>query len=114
MSRRSALAALACAGRYKRGLRRLNRDTTFAVSPPPATAARWIPAPVQSAIDACGARGGSPFCSRHLAIFVTGSVYLKHRVTLEVEAGARITGSTDLRDYSTDTGSNPYYPEPID
>jgi polygalacturonase len=64
-------------------------------------------AAIQAAIDACSARraagvlvaGGS---------YVTGTIYLKSFVTLVVAPGAELLGSTDIRDYTTDTHANQY------
>ena len=46
--------------------------------------------------------------------FLTGTIYLKDHVKLHIDIGARVIGSSDMSQYGDDTGSNPYYPEPID
>jgi len=69
---------------------------------------------VQAAINTCNAAGGGVVYFPAGGNFLIGTVYLKSKVTLHVEARARITGSSDMLHYGTDTGINPYYPEPID
>src|SRR5580698_7233946 len=71
-------------------------------------------AAVQAAINACNAAGGGVVYFPAGGNFLIGTIYLKSKLTLHVEAGAQITGSTDMQQYGTDTGTNPYYPEPID
>lgn len=53
---------------------------------------------IQSAIDACAAKGGGTV---RLAsgTFLTGPIVLKSRITLEVDAGATLLGSQDQADY---------------
>ncbi|MGB7266086.1 MAG: glycoside hydrolase family 28 protein, partial [Terracidiphilus sp.] len=53
---------------------------------------------IQSAIDACAARGGGTV---RLAsgTFLTGPIVLKSRITLEVDSGATLLGSQDHADY---------------
>jgi len=53
---------------------------------------------LQSAIDACSAAGGGSVYI-HDGIFVTGTLELKDHVTLWVEAGSILRGSTDHGDY---------------
>ena len=53
---------------------------------------------IQSAIDACAAKGGGTV---RLAsgTFLTGPIVLKSHITLEVDAGATLLGSQDKADY---------------
>jgi hypothetical protein len=69
---------------------------------------------VQAAIDACNAGGGGLVYFPSGGTFLIGTIYLKNHVTLYVDENARLLGSTDISQYGTDTGLNPYYPEPID
>lgn len=55
-------------------------------------------AAIQRAIDACHAQGGGRVVARS-GTYLTGTVCLKSNVVLEVEAGARLQGSPDIRDY---------------
>ena len=52
---------------------------------------------IQSAIDACAAKGGTVLLKS--GIFLTGPIVLKSRITLEVDAGATLLGSQDRADY---------------
>ncbi len=54
--------------------------------------------PVQKAIDACHDNGGGTVYFPN-GIYRVGTIVLKSNVTLHLEAGAKILGSTDLRDY---------------
>ena len=69
---------------------------------------------VQVAINTCSGTGGGVVYFPARGNFLIGTIYLRSKVTLHVEAGAQITGSSDMLQYGTDTGTNPYYPEPID
>lgn len=53
---------------------------------------------IQSAIDACVQNGGGKVYL-HSGSFLSGTIYLKSNVTLYIEAGAVLLGSTDLKDY---------------
>ena len=53
---------------------------------------------IQAAMDAC-ARAGGGRVRLHNGAFLSGTLYLKSNVTLYVEAGAVLLGSTDLQDY---------------
>jgi polygalacturonase len=53
---------------------------------------------VQKAIDACHDNGGGTVYFPN-GIYRVGTIVLKSNVTLHLEAGAKILGSTDLRDY---------------
>ena len=61
---------------------------------------------IQSAIDACAAAGGGTV---HFpaGTYLTGTIYLKSHVRLEVEAGATLLGSTDIEDYPVNICSYP-------
>ena len=66
---------------------------------------------IQAAIDACGKHGhGRVFVKG--GKYVTGTIYLKDNVTLHIAAGAALLGSTNIRDYTTDTHKNMYKNEP--
>ncbi len=53
---------------------------------------------IQKAIDACAATGGG-MIAVPAGVFVTGSIWLKPGVGLELRKGAVLRGSTDLADY---------------
>ena len=63
-------------------------------------------AAINRAIDACTAAGGGMV---YLAggAFLTGTVILKSNVTLYIEAGATLLGSTDIDDYAPQPGPDP-------
>ena len=54
--------------------------------------------PIQKAIDACAEAGGGRVCLRG-GTFLSGTIRLKSNVTLCVEAGATLLGSTNIADY---------------
>ena len=56
---------------------------------------------IQAAIDACGRNGGGVVVVP-AGRYVTGTIKLKSKVTLEVAEGGEILGSKDLADYATD------------
>ena len=62
--------------------------------------------PIQKAIDAASRDGGG---IAHLppGIYLSGGIELKTNVTLHVEAGATLLGSTDIRDYPPHPGPKP-------
>ncbi len=62
---------------------------------------------VQKAIDKCSTAGGGTVLITS-GNFVVGTIYLKSDVTLRVEAGAAILGSTNIADYTTDTDRTMY------
>jgi polygalacturonase len=66
---------------------------------------------LQSAIDQCSASGGGTVlvAGGH---YVTGTLYLKSDVSLRIEAGAAILGSTRIADYATNTDRTMYRGEP--
>ncbi|NOZ56514.1 MAG: glycoside hydrolase family 28 protein [Calditrichaeota bacterium] len=53
---------------------------------------------IQRAVDSCAARGGGTVVFPAGA-YLTGTVVLRSHVTLQLEAGAKLLGSTNLRDY---------------
>jgi len=63
--------------------------------------------PLQAAIDKCSATGGGTVLATG-GRFVTGTFYLKNDVTLRVDSGAMILGSTNIADYTTDTDRTMY------
>ncbi len=62
---------------------------------------------IQKAIDNCSAAGGGKVILER-GSYVTGTLFLKSNVTLYVEAGAAILGSTNIADYATGTHRNMY------
>jgi Glycosyl hydrolases family 28 len=69
---------------------------------------------IQRAVDLCHDSGGGVVYFPSGGQFLTGTIYLKDHVKLHIDIGARVIGSSDMSQYGDDTGSNPYYPEPID
>ena len=59
-------------------------------------------AAIQKAINACHAAGGGRVVVP-AGVFLTGSVRLKSRVVLRIEAGATLRGSPDIREYGLET-----------
>lgn len=57
-----------------------------------------VTAPIQAAIDACSASGGGRVVLAKGA-YVSGTIDLKSGVMLQIAAGARLLGSTNLADY---------------
>ena len=53
---------------------------------------------IQAAVDACAERGGGTVRLRG-GTFLSGTIRLRSRVTLFIDAGAVLLGSTDLDDY---------------
>src|SRR6266496_5372693 len=66
---------------------------------------------LQAAIDKCNAAGGGTVLVAG-GRYVTGTLYLKSNVSLRVESGATIVGSTSIDDYTTDTDRTMYRGEP--
>jgi polygalacturonase len=62
---------------------------------------------LQAAIDKCSTAGGGTVLVAG-GKFVTGTFYLKNDVTLRVDSGAMILGSTNIADYTTDTDRTMY------
>ncbi len=63
---------------------------------------------IQAAIDDChNAGGGTVYL--HQGIFVSGTIYLKSNVTLQVEAGAVLRGSNNLDDFPIIPSKYPSY-----
>ncbi len=58
-------------------------------------------AAIQRAVDACHASGGGTVLVPP-GIYLTGTIYLKSRVTLHLRVGATLRGSTRRQDYNTD------------
>ena len=56
---------------------------------------------IQAAVDACTAAGGGTVIVPS-GVYVTGTIFLKSNLTLQLEAGAILRGSPDLGDYCTD------------
>jgi hypothetical protein len=69
---------------------------------------------IQAAVDSCHHSGGGVVYFPPGGQFLTGTIYLRDHVKLHIDLGARVIGSSDMSQYGDDTGSNPYYPEPID
>jgi polygalacturonase len=55
---------------------------------------------IQAAVDACAGRGGGTVLVP-AGVWVTGSVALKSKVSLRLEAGATLRGSSSIDDYPT-------------
>ena len=66
---------------------------------------------IQQAIDECSRDGGGTVIVRE-GQYVTGTIYLKDNVTVNVTGGAALLGSTNIDDYATDTHKNMYDGEP--
>lgn len=66
---------------------------------------------INAAIDACSRSGGGEVHLRP-GIYRSGSVVLKSNVTLFLEQGSTLLGSTDLRDYTDVAGSSKSGPNP--
>lgn len=66
---------------------------------------------LQCTIDTCAAQGGGRVILEGGA-FLTGTLYLKTGVYLEIEAEAVLLASPDIADYGTDTHHNRYRNEP--
>jgi len=64
---------------------------------------------IQAAIDACHASGGGRVVVPR-GVFTTGTIRLKSHVTLRVDAGARLVGSTNQADYPKDAGVCDWHP----
>ena len=63
-------------------------------------------AAINAAIDACTmAGGGMVYCSP--GKYLCGTVVLKSNVTLYLDAGAVILGSTNVKDYTAKAGPDP-------
>jgi polygalacturonase len=61
---------------------------------------------IQRAVDECtSAGGGTVYLSP--GVYLSGTVVLKENVTLRLESGATLLGSTDLADYRTQPGPPP-------
>lgn len=65
---------------------------------------------IQAAIDDCFQKGGGTVILEN-GTYISGTLYLKDRVTLRIEASARLLASPDIRDYGTDTHHNRYVNE---
>ena len=64
-------------------------------------------AALQKAIDECHASGGGRVLIAD-GNFVTGTLFLKSNVILQVETGATLSGSTSIRDYASNVFRNQY------
>ena len=67
---------------------------------------------VQAAIDACTNAGGGTVLIPSGRTVKTGTIFLKDYVTLHVENGAVLLGSSDIADYAEGTHKNMYKNEP--
>ncbi len=63
--------------------------------------------PIQKAIDSCATAGGGTVLIQN-GRYLTGTLFLKSNVTLRIEAGAALVGSSEITDYSTNTFRNMY------
>ena len=64
---------------------------------------------IQAAVDNCTLKGGKVILAD--GDFLSGTIYLKNNVTLVVEKGARILGSTKLADYPMNQNGFRFYAE---
>lgn len=64
-------------------------------------------AAIQQAIDACHLAGGGTVVLKG-GQFVSGGLYLKSNVLLEIDISAELKASSDITDYGTDTHHNRY------
>lgn len=69
---------------------------------------------IQNAIDAVGKGGGGRLTFPAPGRYLTGTIFLKDNVTLEISEGATLLGSKQFGDYSVDVGHCPYIGEEID
>jgi hypothetical protein len=53
---------------------------------------------IQAAVDACAKAGGGRV-HLHNGTFLSGTIFLKNNVSLFIDSGATLLGSTDLKDY---------------
>ena len=60
---------------------------------------------LQKSIDLCSASGGGTVLVAD-GTYVSGTLYLKSNVTLEIAASAVLLASPRIKDYSTDTHHN--------
>ena len=67
---------------------------------------------VQNAIDLCSKEAGGKVIIPSGKTVVIGTIYLKDYVTLHIENGATLLGSSNYEDYTTDTHKNTYKNEP--
>jgi len=67
---------------------------------------------VQKAIDKCTINGGGKVIIPSGKTVLIGTIYLKDNVNLHIELGAILLGSSDIKDYATDTHKNLYKNEP--
>ncbi len=63
---------------------------------------------IQTAIDRCHEAGGGRVYL-HNGRFLSGTIYLKSNVTLDIEAGATLLGSTDVNDFPNAPSKFPAY-----
>lgn len=66
---------------------------------------------LQSAIDACSQAGGGTVIVSG-GRYVTGTLFLKDGVTIEIAGGSALVGSPNITDYAIDTHKNMYKCEP--
>jgi hypothetical protein len=64
-------------------------------------------APIQRAIDTCATAGGGTVLIQN-GRYLTGTLFLKSNVTLRIEAGAALVGSSEISEYSINTFHNMY------
>lgn len=68
-------------------------------------------AAIQRALDACHEAGGGTV-QMEGGVFVSGTLYLRSNVYVQVAANAKLLASPDIQDYATDTHHNRYRNEP--
>lgn len=62
---------------------------------------------IQDALDMCEKAGGGKVILKE-GTFVSGTLYMRNHVYLEVQQGAKLLASGDIRDYGVDTHHNRY------
>lgn len=66
---------------------------------------------IQAAIDKCSENGGIVYFPN--GKYLTGTIYMRSKVTLKLEVSATLLGSPDLADYAENTHYNRYDNEPF-
>jgi len=66
---------------------------------------------IQTAIDKCSESGGTVYFPN--GKYLSGTLYMRSKVTIKLDVAATIMGSPDLTDYSEDTHYNRYDNEPF-
>jgi polygalacturonase len=70
-------------------------------------------AAIQKAIDACHAAGGGTVLFAN-GTFLSGTIVLKSNITLRIEPGAVLLGSTNISDFAVNGGHHFIYADNVD